>query len=209
MIRGSGPSLTLVTALLAIGVLAAGCGGDDGGGDSTEPPERVSGETAQTTTEATPDPALESASAELRSSAFTDGSPIPVEFTCDGAGASPPLALPVVPAGTESVALLLQDLDAPGGTFLHWSVYGLGPDVDELMAGSAPSGALEGANDAGGEGYAPPCPPEGDDPHRYVFTVHSLPSAPDLEAGASPADAVDAIEAAAITSIELTGTYGR
>ncbi len=138
-----------------------------------------------------------------------DGATIPVEFTCDGAGTSPPLVLPVVPAGTESVALLLQDPDAPGGTFLHWSVYGLQPDAGEFKAGSVPSGALEGANDAGGEGYAPPCPPEGDDPHRYVFTVHALSSAPNLEAGASPADAVDEIEAASITGVELSGTYGR
>jgi len=107
------------------------------------------------------------------------------------------------------VALLLQDPDAPGGTFLHWSVYGLQPDAGEFKAGSVPSGALEGANDAGGEGYAPPCPPEGDDPHRYVFTVHALSSAPNLEAGASPADAVDEIEAASITGVELSGTYGR
>lgn len=140
---------------------------------------------------------------------FEDGAAIPVKFTCDGAGTSPALSLPVVPAGTESVALLLQDDEAPGATFLHWSVYGIGPDVGRFKAGSAPSGALEGANDAGGEGYAPPCPPEGDDPHRYVFSLHSLPSAPDLAAGASPADAVDAIEAASITSVELTGTYGR
>lgn len=205
----SGPSLSFLTALLAIGVVAAGCGGGDGGDDSAEPPDGVNGETDQAATEVSPDPTLEGASAELRSSAFEDGAAIPVEFTCDGAGTSPPLVLPVVPAGTESVALLLQDPDAPSGTFLHWSVYGLGPDVDELMAGSAPSGALEGANDAGGEGYAPPCPPEGDDPHRYVFTVHALPSAPDLAAGASSADAVDAIEAASITSVELIGTYGR
>ncbi len=87
--------------------------------------------------------------------------------------------------------------------------YGIGPDAGEFNAGSAPSGAVEGANDAGGEGYAPPCPPEGDDPHRYVFTVHALPAAPDLDAGASPSDPVDVIKAAAITSVELTGTYGR
>jgi hypothetical protein len=196
----------ILLALLAVVVIAAGCGGDDddgGGGEAVEPPEdvRMADEDAA--------PGEDVMAITLTSSAFAEGEAIPVEFTCDGAGDSPPLEWSGVTANAESLALLVLDLDAPGGTFLHWSVYGVGSSDTSFPAGAAPAGSLQGQNDTGDDGYSPPCPPEGDGPHRYEFSLHALPASPGLDAGAAPDQAVEAIEGSSIESSTLTGTYER
>lgn len=195
MSRRIRPTWPLVAGLLALAAIAAGCGGDDD--DGAAPP---------------PDVTMErdgAAAIEVTSSAFADNEAIPVEFTCDGDGISPPLDLSELPDNAESLGLIVLDLDAPGGGFLHWSVYDVAPEVRSFEAGSAPEGALQGENDTGTEGYGPPCPPEGDGSHRYVFTLSALGTSPGLNAGASPDQAVEAIDGAAIATGQLTGTYER
>ena len=145
----------------------------------------------------------------LTSSAFEPDATIPREFTCDGEEVSPPLAWTGVPADARSLALLVEDPDAPGGTFVHWTVFGMAPDTEAIEAGRVPAGAREGENSFGDEGYGGPCPPEDDPPHRYVFTLYALRSDPGLEAGASPRDVRDAVADAAIARGQLTGRYGR
>jgi Raf kinase inhibitor-like YbhB/YbcL family protein len=183
---------------LAAAALASGCGG---GGEAT---------TGEAATEAGGDGTTGASAGgfTLSSSAFAEGGQIPVEFTCDGAGSSPPIEWSGVPKGTEGLALLLQDPDAPSGTFLHASIYDIPADVNGIGAGATPPGTV-GTNDFGDQGYGPPCPPEGDGPHRYVFTLYALPAATGLAAGASPSEVVEAVDAAAIASTELTGTYER
>lgn len=145
----------------------------------------------------------------LTSPAFEAGAAIPREFTCEGEEVSPPLAWSGVPGEAGSLALLMEDPDAPGGTFVHWTLFGLPPEIEALEAGRVPAGAREGENSFGDAGYGGPCPPEGDEPHRYVFLLYALKAPLGLEAGAKPGDVRTAIEREAIASGQLTGRFGR
>ena len=143
----------------------------------------------------------------LTSAAFEDGAPIPVRFTCEGADVSPPLGWTGLPAGTASLALLLDDPDAPGGAFTHWLAWGLEPAPGELGEGAAPP--AQGRNGFGGRGYGGPCPPRGDGPHRYVFRLYALDALLDLEPGAGKKAFQAALAGHVIGAAELTGTYER
>ena len=146
----------------------------------------------------------------MASPSLRNGGVIPKQFTCDGAGTRPTLSWAGVPAKAAEVAILVGDPDAPGGTFVHWTVWGLPPTArGEVTAGTLPTGAIEGANSARRTGWTPPCPPKGDAPHHYVFGVYALRKRVDLAAGADPARAVPAVRAAAIASGSLTARYGR
>lgn len=143
----------------------------------------------------------------IRSSAFKGGGPIPVLFTCDGANLSPPLAWSAPPKGTRSFALLVDDPDAPRGTFRHWTAWGISPTARGLGQGKAPSG--EGVNDAGRVGYLGPCPPSGDGPHRYRFRLHALDTMLKLPRGASKQAFGAAIRGHVLAAAQLAGSYER
>jgi Raf kinase inhibitor-like YbhB/YbcL family protein len=145
----------------------------------------------------------------LSSSAFLNGSSIPARYTCDGEDVSPPLAWTRVPVGACSLALLVEDRDAPGGAFLHWSVYDLPRGSAGLSTGRVPSGSAQGQNSFGRPGYGGPCPPNGDPPHRYVFSLNALDEEPGLPPGAIPATVRDAIAGHTIATGTLTGLYRR
>lgn len=114
----------------------------------------------------------------LTSKAFEYGASIPVKHTCKGEDVPPPLIWDEAPKGTVSFALVLEDPDAPGGTFLHWLIYNLPADINELD-GVSPveknlrNGALQAKNDFGRTGYGGPCPPSGEE-HRYFFRLFAL-----------------------------------
>jgi Raf kinase inhibitor-like YbhB/YbcL family protein len=129
---------------------------------------------------------------EIRSSAFSGGDTLPIQFTCDGDNVSPPLSWSEVPTGATELRLSLRDPDAPRGTFTHWQVSGIDPTSSDVGQGMVPAGGTEERNGFGEEAYGGPCPPPGDDPHRYVFTVEALDAAGDV-----------------LASAELTTTYGR
>src|SRR6266536_2230915 len=156
-----GVLLALAAALVG---LPAGCGG--------RAPEANTPEAAMTIT--------------LSSTAFAEGDDIPRRYTCDGENVSPPLSFAGVPADSQDLALLVEDPDAPGGTFVHWVAWGIDPGQPHIAAGAPTPGS--GKNGFGGTGYRGPCPPAGK-PHRYVFTVYALSAPLDLAAGAS-ADAL-------------------
>jgi len=122
----------------------------------------------------------------VTSPAFTDGGTIPQQYTCDGDDVSPPLAVRNVPSGAVELALLVEDPDAPGGTFVHWVAWGIDPGQPHIAPGAPTPGS--GKNGFGGTGYRGPYPPAGK-PHRYVFTGYALSVRRDLGAGAS-ADAL-------------------
>ena len=107
----------------------------------------------------------------LTSTAFADGGRIPTEFTCSGAGSSPPLSWSGVPGNAKSVVLEVQDPDAPGGTYVHWLVVNLPPRDTTIAADQSPPGG-ERDNSAGKTGWTPPCPPSGT--HHYHFIVYAL-----------------------------------
>jgi Raf kinase inhibitor-like YbhB/YbcL family protein len=143
----------------------------------------------------------------LESSAFENAQAIPSRHSCEGEDVSPPLRWMNVPEGTRSLALVVDDPDAPGGVFTHWLVWGLDPAGGELGEGeSVPS---EGRNDFGRTGYRGPCPPPGHGRHRYLFRLHALDTDIELGAGATKAELEQAIEEHVLTTAELVGTYER
>lgn len=149
----------------------------------------------------------------VTSPAFADGQPIPVEFTCDGQDQSPPLQWQGVPADAQSIAILVDDPDAPAGAFTHWIVYDL-PSASTALPQNQPkrdrldSGALQGKNGRGRVGYAGPCPPRGP-AHRYQFNVYALSQSLGLEAGATTEQVEQAMQGRVLGEGRLTGTYQR
>ncbi len=153
----------------------------------------------------------------LTSPAFTDGSMIDKKYTCDGANVSPPLAWKDAPAGTKSFALIMDDPDAPAGTWVHWVLYQIPASAASLEEGvgksptlsnGAVSGASWGVNDFSRIGYQGPCPPPGK-PHRYVFKLLALDAALNLPAKAGKFDVEKAAQGHVLGQAQLTGKYGR
>jgi Raf kinase inhibitor-like YbhB/YbcL family protein len=141
---------------------------------------------------------------QVSSSAFAANQAIPPKYTCDGTQTTPPLSWSKVPAGTQSIAILVDDPDAPKGTFTHWLVTGIAPTTTSLAAGAAlPQGAMAARNSKGEAKYAGPCPPEGR--HRYVFRVFALDSA--IASPRSKDDFLAAIDRHVLAEGELVGTY--
>jgi Raf kinase inhibitor-like YbhB/YbcL family protein len=149
-------------------------------------------------------------SLRLESQAFPGGGVLPTRFTCDGANVSPPLLWQGEPKPAE-FAILLTDPDASGGTFVHWVVFGISGSTGFVEEGSIPPGAREGRNDFGDVGYGGPCPPAGDPPHDYVFTIYGLGRNPEMAIpeGSSPERVLDAIRCCVTARGQLTVTYGR
>ncbi len=144
----------------------------------------------------------------LTSSAFQDGQPIPTQYTCDGAHERPALSWGGPPAGTKSFALVIDDPDAPSGTFRHWGVYDI-PSTARSLGGTQWIGT-EVTNDFGKPGYGGPCPPKGHGPHHYHFKLFALDvDKLDIAAGAKVADVENAAARHAIAKGELIGTYER
>jgi Raf kinase inhibitor-like YbhB/YbcL family protein len=149
----------------------------------------------------------------LSSPAFGDGDRIPTKYTCDGQDVSPPLAWSNPPAGTQSLALIVDDPDAPAGVFTHWLLFNI-PSDSRNLPGAVPvqaeltSGALQGKNDFGRTGYGGPCPPAGR-PHRYQFTIYALDRVLDLKAGVSKKQLLGAMQGHILAQGQLTGTYQR
>ena len=149
----------------------------------------------------------------LKSSAFADGTALPVEFTCDGADQSPPLEWSEPPGGTKSFALIVDDPDAPSGTFSHWAAFNIPPTARDLAAGAgnqAEGMMSQGRNDFGNSGYGGACPPQGHGPHRYRFKMLALDvDRLDVPPNARVKDVEARAEQHLIARDELTGTYER
>jgi Raf kinase inhibitor-like YbhB/YbcL family protein len=143
----------------------------------------------------------------VTSSAFRDGQRIPARFSCDGNNVSPPLAWQGVPSEAKAVALVVDDPDAPRGTFVHWVLLDLTPRTSSLAENATPAGATQAKNSAGKAAYFGPCPPSGT--HHYRFTVHALSSLTGLPTGAELDRALKAIESSTIARGRLIGTYSR
>jgi Raf kinase inhibitor-like YbhB/YbcL family protein len=174
--------------MLALATGSAGCTGQE---DRADAPTETS---ASTSTRG---------SLTVTSSAFADGAPIPVEFTCRGVGSSPPLSWTGLPSDTQSVAVVVLDPDAPSGTFVHWVLFAMSPAQHDLATGTPPPGTMQARNSAGERGWTPPCPPSGT--HHYRFTVYALNGPADVQDGADPDTAIRAVQDAAIAEGTLTG----
>jgi Raf kinase inhibitor-like YbhB/YbcL family protein len=143
----------------------------------------------------------------LESSAFEHAQPIPSRYACDGDDVSPPLRWANVPEEARSLALLVDDPDAPRGVFTHWVAWGLDPGRGGLGEGEAAPG--EGRNDFGTVGYRGPCPPPGHGPHRYFFRLYALDRDLELDPGAGKPELEQIIEGHVLAAAELVGTYER
>jgi Raf kinase inhibitor-like YbhB/YbcL family protein len=149
----------------------------------------------------------------LTTPTFPPGGPIPQPCTCDGQNRSPCLQWSEIPVDTRSFALICDDPDAPGKTWVHWVLYNLPADAVELKEGvpklpALPSGARQGVNDGNEIGYAGPCPPRGG-PHRYFFRLYALDCALNLSPGVRRSELDQAMEGHVLAEAAVMGTYGR
>lgn len=138
--------------------------------------------------------------------AFEHGKPIPQKFTCQGEDVSPELILRDIPTNAKSLVLIVDDPDAPSGTFDHWIVWNIPADTKKLSEGV--SLGQQGTNGFGKLGYKGPCPPPGK-AHRYFFKLYALDSLLKLPEGSTKKQVEKAMEGHIIGNAELIGTYQR
>jgi Raf kinase inhibitor-like YbhB/YbcL family protein len=148
----------------------------------------------------------------LTSSAFTHGAMIPKEYTCDGKDISPPLRWSEPPEKTQSFALIMDDPDAPMGTWVHWVIYNIPATARGLSEGipkdaDLPDGSRQGRNSWRRVGYGGPCPPSGT--HRYFFKLYALDTVLSFAAGATKEELLKAMEGHILAQAELMGRYSR
>lgn len=141
---------------------------------------------------------------KLTSSSFADGKAIPIAFTCDGADHSPTLNVADIPANTQSLAIIMDDPDAPAGTWDHWVLFNIDPGVQTINDRTK---GTSGANSWGRTGYGGPCPPSGT--HRYYFRLYALDTKLDLPEGATKQQVLDALPGHVVAETTTMGTYQR
>lgn len=151
-------------------------------------------------------------SISLKSTAFKNGGMIPKAHSCDGKDVSPPLSWSGVPKGTQSLAIVCEDPDAPAGIWVHWVVFNIPTDVNKLPKGLPPDGTLrdgakQGMNDFHRLGYGGPCPPSGT--HRYYFRIYALNKKLDRKPGLTKFQLIRAMEGHILAQGQLMGKYER
>jgi Raf kinase inhibitor-like YbhB/YbcL family protein len=197
--RASAGALAVLATLLLASPLLAACGGSASPGGSGAAASTPAG---QATTAAPPSTA---ATIAVRSPAFAAGAAIPVRFSCRGSNTPIPLTWTGIPAGAASVALIMDDPDAPSGTFTHWVVFNLPATSRGITNGRLPAGAAQAQNGRGQAAYTGPCPPSGT--HHYRFTIYAEPERLPLRAGAPLPAALAAITANPLSAGRLTGLF--
>jgi Raf kinase inhibitor-like YbhB/YbcL family protein len=148
-----------------------------------------------------------SVSLKVTSSAFPDGGKIPKKYTCDNSNVSPPLRIENLPKAVKSLALIVDDPDAPGRTWTHWLLWNIDPKVTEIRENSVPQNAIQGTSDFGSARYGGPCPPSG--VHRYYFQAYALDAALSLPSSAKKTAVEKAMAGHIIAKGSLMGTYSR
>ncbi len=149
---------------------------------------------------------------KISSPAFENGGLIPVRYTCDGEDISVPLIFEDVPSGAKTLALVMDDPDAPAGVFVHWVIYNIPAGLSGLPEGLPPEPYLEGGikqgvNSFGNIGYGGPCPPSC--AHRYMFKLYALDSTLEADAGLSKHELLSLIEGSVIEGAGMMGIYER
>lgn len=144
---------------------------------------------------------------KISSPAFRNNGGIPVRFTCDGANVNPALLIENVPANTKSLALIVDDPDAPAGTFVHWLLWNIDPATKEIRENLDLKEAKQGLNDFRSHNYGGPCPPSGT--HRYFFKLYALDTALNLSVNSTRAYVEKAMEGHVIEQAQITGQYKR
>lgn len=145
---------------------------------------------------------------KLTSPAFEHNQHLPKRHTCDGEDLSPAFNISEIPPNTKSLTLIVDDPDAPGKTWIHWLVWDIPPQFQDIPEGFPPPSALQGTNDFGNQSYGGPCPPPGTQ-HRYFFKLYALDNIIEIEKGATKPSLEKAMEGHILAQTELIGLYGR
>ena len=148
-----------------------------------------------------------SASMKLTSPAFENNQKIPVLYTCDGKKIHPPFAIADVPEGAKYLAIVIDDPDAPPGTFTHWVIWNIHANITDIPEGVVPQESQEGTNSSGRTGFVAPCPPNGQ--HRYFFTLYALDTKLGIDGKATKADLENAMSGHVMAQSLLVGVYSR
>jgi Raf kinase inhibitor-like YbhB/YbcL family protein len=143
----------------------------------------------------------------ISSTAFEQKGAIPSRYTCDGEDVNPPLIIQSISPAAKSMALIVDDPDAPGRTWVHWVVWNISINTKEINENTLPSGAQEGMNDFRKRSYGGPCPPSGT--HRYFFKLYALDTVLSLDKNATKAALELAMTGHIIEQTELVGVYSR
>ena len=144
---------------------------------------------------------------QITSPVFAAGGTIPVRYTCDGEDVSPPLAFGPVPPGTLSLALIVDDPDAPVGVWVHWVAWNIPPTTREIKENGLPASGVQGLNDWKRNNYGGPCPPSGT--HRYFFRIYALDTVLNLPPSTTKAALERAMQGHILAQGELKGSYRR
>ena len=142
---------------------------------------------------------------KISSPAFQEGGPIPEKFSKNGQNVNPELRIEGAPAEAKSLALIVDDPDAPVGLFTHWLVWNIDPKTTRVAENSAPTAGVQGLNDFGKRNYGGPCPPSGT--HRYFFKIFALDTKLELKPGARRAELDAAMRGHTLAQGELMGRY--
>lgn len=150
---------------------------------------------------------------EIESPVFGPDEIIPLAYTCSGRDISPSLRWKDAPANTMSFAIICDDPDAPGGSWVHWVIYNIAPHLDEMLEAvpqqkELENGVVQGFNDFHRIGYNGPCPPKGK-PHRYIFTMYALDTMFHFQGEVNKPALLKAMEGHILAQASLTGKYGR
>ena len=144
---------------------------------------------------------------KITSPAFQNNGNIPGKYTCDGGDINPALVIENCPSGAKSLALICDDPDAPMGTWVHWVLWNIPPNVKEIKENTVPQGAVEGMNDFRKHSYGGPCPPSGT--HRYFFKVYALDTVLTISPNSNKADLEKAMKGHILAQGQLIGLYKR
>ena len=144
---------------------------------------------------------------QITSSAFLDNQTIPLKYTCDGDGVSPPLEFKDVPEAALTLAVTMADPDVPSGSWTHWILWNITAFAKEIGENQVPAGAVVGKGSSGQNVYGGPCPPSGT--HHYIFTLYALDSKLTIPSYSTLEELKKAMEGHVITKAELVGLYNR
>jgi len=144
---------------------------------------------------------------QIVSPAFRHNELIPKKYTCDGKDVNPPLLIENIPSAAKSLTLIVDDPDAPVGTWVHWVVWNISPGTREIKEDSVPKGAEQGVNDFRKNDYGGPCPPSGT--HRYFFKLYALDAMLNLSSKTKKSDLEGAMKGHILEKAELVGLYRR
>ncbi|MDD5417617.1 MAG: YbhB/YbcL family Raf kinase inhibitor-like protein [Candidatus Nanoarchaeia archaeon] len=149
---------------------------------------------------------VQKGSLKLTSPAFRENGIIPKKYTCDGEKINPELIIEVIPVNTKTLALIMDDPDAPSGDFVHWVMWNITP-VSKIEENSVPAGAVVGINSGRKNNYFPPCPPSG--VHRYIFKLYALNTELNLASSSNKQNLLEAMNGHILSQTSLVGKYSR